>query len=193
MLRQVFTTALLVGTVTSLAAQQPPASTPGVRQSSPPNAQAVEGAIDPPALPEGQLVVMLDTYALFQAQQQLSIPDEKFGVFAARLKKLQDVRRRNQRIRRQIVQELRRLAGPRVEVPADEATIRKQLAALREQDDRAAAELRQAYDALDEVLDARQQARYRIFEEVIEQRKIDLLVRARQRAQQEKGGAGTRK
>jgi len=32
------------------------------------------------------------------------------------------------------------------------------------------------------VLDAFQQARFRIFEEVVERRKIDLLLRARQRA-----------
>ncbi|MET0212338.1 MAG: hypothetical protein ABW292_05025, partial [Vicinamibacterales bacterium] len=69
-------------------------------------------------------------------------------------------------------------------VPADDATIRNQLAALRAHDDRAAAELRQAYDALDEILDTRQQARFRVFEEQIERRKLDLLVRARARALQ---------
>ena len=40
----------------------------------------------------------------------------------------------------------------------------------------------QTYDALDEVLDARQQARFRIFEERLEARKLDLLMRARQGA-----------
>ena len=54
--------------------------------------------------------------------------------------------------------------------------------ALRDHDERAAVELRQAYDALDEVLDTRQQARFRMFEEQIEQRKLDLLVRAREQA-----------
>ena len=44
--------------------------------------------------------------------------------------------------------------------------------------------MRQAYDALDEVLDVRQQARFRIFEEKIERRKLDLLVRAQERARQ---------
>jgi hypothetical protein len=53
---------------------------------------------------------------------------------------------------------------------------------LREQDDRAAVELRQAYDAVDEVLDIRQQARFRIFEEMIERRKLDLLMRAQNAA-----------
>ncbi len=76
------------------------------------------------------------------------------------------------------------MAGPRAAVQADEAAIRAQLTALREHDERAALELRQAYDALDEVLDTRQQARFRMFEEQIEQRKLELLVRARERARQ---------
>ena len=40
--------------------------------------------------------------------------------------------------------------------------------------------MRKAYNALDEVLDVRQQARFRVFEEQIERRKIELLMRARQ-------------
>ena len=138
----------------------------------------------PAGLTNGELVNMLDTYAIVQAQRALTITDEKYGTFAARLKKLQDIRRRNQRQRQQLVRELVRMVGPRATTPADDATIRNQLTALREHDDRAAAELRQAYDALDEVLDTRQQARFRVFEEQIERRKLDLLVRARARAQQ---------
>ena len=37
-------------------------------------------------------------------------------------------------------------------------------------------------ETLDEVLDVRQQARFRIFEETIERRKLDLVLRARERA-----------
>jgi hypothetical protein len=147
---------------------------------------APEGRADQSAdaLPDAALADMLDTYAIVQAQRELTIADEKYGPFAARLKKLQDIRRRNQRQRQQLIHELVRMAGPRAAVQADEAAIRAQLNALREHDDRAAAELRQAYDALDEVLDTRQQARFRMFEEQIERRKLDLLVRARARALQ---------
>jgi hypothetical protein len=129
---------------------------------------------------------MLDTYAIFQAQRALAIADDKNGPFLARLKKLQDVRRKNTRLRQQMIRELNRLAGPRSQAPGDDSTIRAKLAALREHDDRAAAELRQAYDALDELLDARQQARFRLFEEEIERRKLDLIVRARERANRDK-------
>jgi hypothetical protein len=173
---------ILVGAVTAISAQ-PPAADQG--RSAPQRGPGpAPGAEAPDALSDVQLLVMLDSYAMFQAQQQLSISDENFGTFAARLKKLQDTRRRNQRQRHRIVQELRRLAGPRSPAPGDDAAIRAQLVALREHDDRAAAELRAAYDGLDAVLDPRQQARYRIFEEQIERRKIDLLLRAQERARQ---------
>jgi hypothetical protein len=167
------------------------------RQAPPPQRQSPPARLDEMArneeatLSEVQLAAMLDTYAIVQAQQQLAIPDDKYGSFAARLKKLQDVRRNNQRQRRQIVQELRRLAGPRAVIPGDEATIRKQLDALRALDERAAVELKQAQDAVDELLDTRQQARFRIFEENIEQRKVDLLLRARERARANAGKSGS--
>jgi len=100
------------------------------------------------------------------------------------LKKLQDARRRNQRERHRMVVELRKLLSPRSQSPGDDAALLGQLAKLKEHDRRAAAELQQAYDALDEVLDPQQQARFRIFEEQIEQRKLDLLMRAREKARQ---------
>ena len=40
--------------------------------------------------------------------------------------------------------------------------------------------MRKAYNTLDEVLDVRQQARFRVFEEQIERKKLELLLRARQ-------------
>ena len=125
---------------------------------------------------------VLDGYAVVQAQEALQLNDTQFGPFVTRLKKLQDTRRRNQQARNRIVQELRRMAGPQAPATTDEAAIRQHLKALREHDDRAAEEMRKAYDALDEVLDAQQQARYRLFEERLELRKLDLLMRARQGA-----------
>jgi hypothetical protein len=183
MLRVLALAVVALGTISSVSAQVPPPSSPqsgaAVGRASAEDPKP-EQAIEP--LPDTQLAAMLDTYAIVQAQQQLSIPDDKYGAFAARLKRLQDTRRRNQRMRFRMVQELRRLAGPKAAEPIDENAIKTQLAALREHDERAAAELLKAYAALDEVLDPRQQARFRIFEEVIEQRKLDLLVRARERA-----------
>jgi len=63
--------------------------------------------------------------------------------------------------------------------PGDEGAVRDKVKALRAHDEQAALELRRAYDALDEGLDPRQQARFRIFEEQLERRKLDLIMRAR--------------
>jgi hypothetical protein len=175
MLPKLMLAALIAGTVEAAAAQTSP---PATQRPGP-----AGGQVEQPAdtLSDAALADMLDTYAIVQAQRELTIADEKYGTFAARLKKLQNVRRRNQRQRQQIVRELFRMVGPRAVAPVDETAVRSQLAALREHDNRAAVELHQAYDALDEILDTRQQARFRVFEEQIERRKLDLLVKARAR------------
>ena len=77
---------------------------------------------------------MLDAYAVVQAQDALQLNDTQYGPFVGRLKKLQETRRRNQQARNQIIQELRRLAGPQATAPSDEAAIRERLKALRELD-----------------------------------------------------------
>lgn len=134
-------------------------------------------------VPDPELIRMLDTYALVQAQEALRLDDEQYGQFVMRLKRLQETRRRHQQARNRLVQQLRKLAGiGRETAPLDEAAIGDGLKALREHDDRAAAEMRQAYDALDGVLSVAQQARFRVFEQMMERRKLDLLVRARERA-----------
>ena len=100
-----------------------------------------------------------------------------------RVEQLETVEARNK-----LLQDLRQLAGVQTTPPYDEPAIRERLKSLREHDDRSAAELKRACDALDEVLDVPQQARFRIFEETIERRKLDLLMRARQGVRRGAGG-----
>jgi hypothetical protein len=138
-------------------------------------------ATDDMRMNPAEVMRILDGYALVQAQEALQLSEAQYGQFVTRLKNLQDVRRRNLQARHRIVQELRKLAGPQAPV-GDENSVRQQLKALRDHEERATAEVRKAYDALDEVLDARQQARFRLFEERLELRKMDLLMRARQGA-----------
>ena len=128
-----------------------------------------------------EVLNMLDAYALVQAESVLELRESQYGEFVTRLKRLQETRRRNQQARTRQVQELRRMTQPQEKGQADSA-IAERLKALKEHDARAAAELGRAYDALDEVLDVRQQARFRAFEENLERRKIDLLMRARRGA-----------
>lgn len=128
-----------------------------------------------------EVIKMLDAYALVQAENALGLSDGQYGEFVSRLKRLQETRRRNLVARNRMVQELRRMTGAQAQT-TDEGTLRERLKALKDHDDRAAVELARAYAALDEVLDIRQQARFRVFEETLERRKIDLLMRARRGA-----------
>ena len=132
---------------------------------------------DPDGLGPAQILNMLDAWAIVQAQDTLQLADSQYGEFVARLKRLQQTRRRGHQGRNAILQELRRLAGPQA-AQIDEAAVRDRLKALAEHDERVAGELRKAYAELDQVLDTRQQARFRLFEEMLERRKIDLLKRA---------------
>jgi hypothetical protein len=62
----------------------------------------------------------------------------------------------------------------------DEAQIRDRLNALQELETRSAADVRKAYEGIDQVLDLPQQAKFRVFEELMERRKLELVMRARQ-------------
>ena len=131
------------------------------------------------ALTPVELERWLDSYVLIQAQDTLKVTDAQFPRFLQRLNALQATRRRNAAARRQILATMGRQLKA---TPVDEAGVREQLRSLHELDVRAAEELRKAYDALDEVLEPLQQARFRLFEQQVERRQIELLMKARERA-----------
>ena len=121
---------------------------------------------------------MFDAYALLQAQDQLKISDEQFPQFLTRFKALQDARRKALHGAHRAW--CRTCAGCSNDAQPDEAQMRERLKALDELDARAAANREKAYDAIDQVLDVRQQAKFRVFEENMERRKLELVTRARQ-------------
>jgi Spy/CpxP family protein refolding chaperone len=149
---------------------------PAAAQRGRGQAAAANGA-EPPAGTPAEIQRMFDSYALIQAQDQLKISDEQFPQFLARFKALQDTRRRNLVERFRLVQELRRLAN---DAQADEAQIKDRLKALDDLDARTQADTVKAYEAVNQVLDVRQQAKFRVFEENMERRKLELVTRARQ-------------
>jgi hypothetical protein len=112
-----------------------------------------------------------------QAQEQLKISDERFPQFLTRFKALQDIRRRGLQERARLVQELRRLVN---DPQGDEGQIKDRLKSLDELEARSDGDIRKAYDAINQVLDVRQQAKFRVFEENMERRKLELVTRARQ-------------
>ena len=181
----VMTGALLVaGDVQAQGAQAPPPVQGTATQAqAPASARARQGQGRGRADAEGQPISLVelqrlfDAYFILQAQDALKIDDAKFAEMLPRLKALQDVRRRHDQERRQAVGELAKMTAPAAVM--DEALVREKLRALQELESRAAADQRKAYDAIDQMLDVRQQARFRVFEQNIERRKLELMLRAR--------------
>ena len=122
---------------------------------------------------------MLDGYMLIQAQDVLQLTDEQFPRFLSRVRTWQETRRRTQGERQRMLQELRRMTSGRDDV-VDANAVKDRLKALDDLETRASGEIQQHRGAIDQVLNPTQQARFRIFEETMEQRKIELLMRARQ-------------
>ena len=170
-------------------------SAPALAQDpAPPPAAPEARGTRPQGIRPAELAAMLDAWAIVQAQTALQLNDAQYGQFVTRLKRLQDTRRRNGQMRNRLLQQVRALVAPGT--TPDDPAIREKLKALRDHDEQTAAALRRDSDAVDEVLDARQQALFRLFEERLERQKLDLLMRARERARPNAparpGGGGDR-
>jgi hypothetical protein len=140
-------------------------------------AQQAPALTDDPAVTPNEIQRMFDAYALVQAQDQLKLNDDQYSRFLVRFKSLQEVRRRSLQEHTRLVGELRRLL---MQGQVDEGQLKDRMQALQEVDSRAVADVKKAYEALDQVLDVKQQASLRVFEEQMERRKIELITRARQ-------------
>jgi hypothetical protein len=159
------------------------AETAGAQAQPPVQAQRGGARGQPPAaVTPVEAERLFDAYVLVQAQDSLGLSEAQFPEFIAKLKALQDVRRRHLLGRRKIILDLQRSTGPKAAAPFDEARVRELLRSLAELDARTADDLRKAQEALDQTLDVRQQARFRVFEDQVERRKLDLLLRARRAA-----------
>jgi hypothetical protein len=144
------------------------------RQGQQPAAATGDGAR--PITP-GEVRKMFDSYALMQAQEQLKISNEQFPKFLMQFKALQELRRTATQERNKILQELRQGAA---DTKVNDAQLKDHLKALRDIEEKSHGDMRKAYDEIDKVLDVRQQARFRVFEQQMEQRMLQLVSRARQ-------------
>jgi hypothetical protein len=171
----------LLSAIVVAATIGPPASSAAAQAGPPDRSRGQEGRRNPEGLPgiaPAEIQRMLDGYELMQAQEVLQLGDEQFPRFLPKLRAFQDARRRAQVQRIRVIQELRRMTQSRSTL--DEARIKDSLKTLDDLDARSAVEIRQAREALDQVLDLYQQARFRLFEAMMEQRKVELVMRARQ-------------
>ena len=151
-----------------------------------PSAQARQGRAAPPATPPaagetgvspGDVQRMFDAYMVMQAQEQLKISDDHFPQFLTRYKALQELRRKSLQEHGRLLVEMRQMLNA---PNPDEAQLKERMKSLQDLDSRSIADARKAYEAIDQVLDVRQQAKFRIFEEAMERRKLELVTRARQ-------------
>ena len=133
---------------------------------------------DAPTGPAGDIQRLLDAYAIMQAQEYLGLTDQQFPAFVSRLRSLQETRRRIELSRLGLLRELERMSRG-AEVADRDRDLGDRLKALREYEVRSVVDLHKAYETVDQVLDLRQRARFRVFEEEMERRKLELLMRAR--------------
>jgi hypothetical protein len=163
-------------------AQQAPAPEFQARRNPPP--QGGGGGplpgLDNGDMTPGEIQKLFDAYMVMEVQQALDLSDQQYPQFLTRLRTLQETRRRFTVERNQLMAQLQRVSNPRNATRIDDAQIKERLTALQELEARNAAEMRKSYNGIDEMLNVMQQARFRVFEEAIERRKIELLMRARQ-------------
>ncbi len=152
------------------AGQVPPPSAPGRGRRANPAAQR---AVDPAKLSTVQEA--LDGIEIANADKMLQIAPDRYGNFIQRLRNLQIVRRRRQAQRLRLLNELRRVVNQQPSV--DDAQLESRTRQLDEFDRQTAQDVQAAYEQIDDVLTPRQRARFRLFEEQMEQRKIEILTR----------------
>jgi hypothetical protein len=129
----------------------------------------------------GEIQRMFDDVVLRQARQRLALAPAQLEPFTIHLRALQMVRRRTVGERARLLGELARLSRQDAG-SADESVLAARLEELDEFDARQGAELRRAYRELDATLTVTQRAQFRLLEEQLERRKLELITRARQGA-----------
>jgi Spy/CpxP family protein refolding chaperone len=141
---------------------------------------------NPDVMTVQQVEEYFDQVMLHQARTNLTLTDDQFLRFGAGLRRLQVARRQQQRQRLAMVRDLNHLLNS---TPFDESAVTSKLKELDDFSAQATDEIRTAYENIDRVLTLRQRARFRIFEEMMERRKLDLVSRARQQASRPGGPA----
>lgn len=128
-------------------------------------------------LTPAQVERMWDTFMASQARTGLNLNEPQFLRFTVELQALQNLRRRQQRLRNGLRAELNALIDGGG--PVDEAAITAKLDEFDQASVQAAQQIRRAYSAIDAVLTPRQRVRFRLFEERMARRKLELLAEAR--------------
>lgn len=117
---------------------------------------------------------LLEGMEISNADKALQVDNQHYGDFIQRLRNLQKMRRQHQNQRQRLVMELRRLTN---QAGVEDALLEAPTKRLDDFDRQSFQDLQNAYAQIDEVLNVRQRARFRLFEEQMEQRKLEILTR----------------
>jgi hypothetical protein len=168
-------------TVATPRQQTTPPPPPPQTADAPPSQGRGAGRGDAPQRPAAADLAKLQTVEdllegmeISNADKFLQVDNQHYGDFIQRLRNLQKMRRQHQNQRQRLVMELRRMTNqPGVEDALLEAPTKR----LDDFDKQSFQDLQTAYAQIDEVLNVRQRARFRLFEEQMEQRKLEILTR----------------
>jgi hypothetical protein len=133
---------------------------------------------------------LFDRYVLGQARGALQLSADEMRLFGPRLQRLQTLRRRAARQRQQLLAEINTLT--RGGAPVDEAVLAARLEALEASAREARQQIEEARRLVEGSLTIEQRARFRVFEQRMERRKLELIAEARQRARSGRAGAAPR-
>ena len=171
----------LVATGRLAARQDPPQSAPPAQgqrpgqRAGPRGARAGEPApITNPVIASDDVQEMLNALVLSRAQLQLNLTADQFTAFFPRMKQLQGLRARHAKERRQLLNQLRVLTRA---PEGDEATIDARTKALDALEVSMAQEEQKALALVDSGLTTWQRARFRVFEDNMENEKLRMLAR----------------
>lgn len=142
------------------------------RAQGAPRQQGARGQLSPNDIQD-----QFDAYAIVQAQDALKLSDEQFPEFVRRARELHTLRRRGRMARMRLIGSLNQLLR---DSNATDARLSAAVKALDDHERTSLEQVQKAYAAIDEVLDPRQRARFRVLEEQLERKKLDMLFRARQ-------------
>ena len=144
------------------------------------------GASQPPAdaLTNEQVFRILDSYVMANAQRVLQLNDAQWAAFFQRMMRLQEMQRQHRIQRQRALNQLRQVLGPRAQqAGVDDATVAARTKELDDLELQAATQERGALADIDQVLQVRQRAHFRVFLEMMERQKLELLMKARQGGQ----------
>jgi hypothetical protein len=122
---------------------------------------------------------MFDALELSEADKFLQLSEQQYSDFVLRLRRYQNLRRQQFRQRLRLVAALREITNRQPAV--EDAMLEPPTKQLDDFDRQAAIDLLGARGKLDEILNPRQRARLRLFQEVMERRKLEIVARVMQK------------